>query len=112
MTCLVGKVNKPDSFVGSLSRGQRIDGRVERRGEHIDGEIERQGVIVLNVVIGNRLSGSCGLVCSIPEELAIRFAKSNLTWEGETNNEGVILYNTLIATGDWSLEELKIEELL
>ena len=61
---------------------------------------------------GEVLRAKVGLVCSIPEELAIRFAKDNLIWEGETNNEGVVLYNTLVATGEWSLEEITIEELL
>lgn len=59
-----------------------------------------------------QLTANVGIVCSIPEELIIRFAEKNLIWEGETNKEGVILYNTLIATGDWKLEEVTIEELL
>lgn len=58
------------------------------------------------------LRAKVGIVCSMPEELVIRFAKDKLVWEGETNNDGVILYNTLISTGDWSLEEIHIEELL
>lgn len=69
----------------------------------------------LNGMITSRrepLRVKVGMVCSVPESMAIRFAKSNLVWEGDTNTEGVILYNTLISTGEWSLEEITIEELL
>ena len=63
-------------------------------------------------VSAQQLSIKIGLVCSIPEELVIKFKESSLIWDGETNNKGVVLYNTLIATGDWALEEITIEELL
>ena len=53
-----------------------------------------------------------GMVCSIPDKWAIRFVKAGLVWEGDTNEAGVILYNTLISTDEWSLEEVVIEELL
>lgn len=62
--------------------------------------------------VGEKLRAKVGIVCSIPEELAIQFAKNKLVWEGATNNDGVVLYNTLISTGEWSLEEITIEELL
>lgn len=63
-------------------------------------------------VPAQELSIKIGLVCSIPEELVIKFRENKLIWDGETNNNGAVLYNTLIATGDWSLEEITIEELL
>ena len=62
--------------------------------------------------VGERLQAKVGIVCSIPEAWVITFAKDNLVWEGETNKEGVVIYNTLISTGEWSLEEITIEELL
>lgn len=51
-------------------------------------------------------------VLAFIKEYNIRFEKDMLVWEGDTNNEGVVLYNTLVATGEWSLEEITIEELL
>ena len=52
-------------------------------------------------------------LCSASSEISeSKFVKDKLTWEGLNNNEGTILYNTLIATGDWSLGEIRIEELL
>lgn len=63
-------------------------------------------------ILGERPQAKVGIVCSVPEEMAIQFAKDKLVWEGETNKEGVVIYNTLISTGEWSLEEITIEELL
>lgn len=60
----------------------------------------------------NPIVVTSSVVCEIFESIIISFTKKNLIWEGETNKEGVILYNTLIATGDWKLEEVVIEELL
>ena len=61
---------------------------------------------------GRALKAKVGIICSIPQEWVIRFAKDKLVWEGETNQEGVVLYNTLTSLGEWSLEEITIEELL
>lgn len=60
----------------------------------------------------DRLQAKVGIICSIPNELILAFAKKGLIWEGETNQEGVILYNTLIASDNWVLEEVILEELL
>lgn len=81
-----------DGLIAKVNAGDRLAAKVD---------VQRQSI-----------TARIGIVCSMPEELVIRFAKDKLVWEGETNNDGVILYNTLISTGDWSLEEIHIEELL
>ena len=90
-----------------------LSANISRSGKGLSADIA--AILQLSANIsrsGKGLSAKVGLVCSIPEELAIRFAKDKLVWEGDTNNEGVIMYNTLIATDEWSLEEIFIEELL
>lgn len=62
--------------------------------------------------IGGELKVTCGIVCSINTDFYIRFEDDKVVWYGADNNEGVIKYNTLIASGVWSLEEVEIEELL
>ena len=42
----------------------------------------------------------------------VRFALDTLQWIGVDNNVGVVKYNTLFASSDWSLEEIEIEEIL
>ena len=58
------------------------------------------------------LRAKVGMVCSISDAMAIRFAKDKLVWEGDTNTDGVVIYNTLVVTGEWKMEEIVIEELL
>lgn len=62
--------------------------------------------------IGGELKVTCGIVCSINADFYIRFKDDKVVWYGNDNNEGIVKYNTLIASGDWSLEEVEIEELL
>lgn len=45
-------------------------------------------------------------------DVFVRFAQSSLVWLDEDNKVGVVKYNTLVASGSWSLEEVEIEELL
>ena len=62
--------------------------------------------------IGNGISVSAGVVCDVAGGAYIRFKDDILVWIGDDNNEGVMKYNVLTATGAWSLEEVEIEELL
>lgn len=62
--------------------------------------------------LGEPLRAKVGMVCSISDAMAIRFAKDKLVWEGDTNAKGVVIYNTLVVTGEWKMEEIVIEELL
>lgn len=60
--------------------------------------------------IGNGLQVSCGMVCTVNKADRILWAKDGLVW---VNPEvGIVKYNHLTATGDWSLSEITIEELL
>lgn len=48
-----------------------------------------------------------------PEQTGlIYFDKDRLLWAGADNRVGVTKYNTLTSVGDWSLEQIEIEELL
>lgn len=62
--------------------------------------------------VGEKLKISASLVCLAGGEDFIRFEIPTLSWIGADNMAGVIKYNTLIASGEWLLEEVKIEELL
>lgn len=55
---------------------------------------------------------TCSIICDIGVGEFIRFALSTLQWIGDDNAEGVVKYNKLTASGDWSLEEVEIEEML
>ena len=62
--------------------------------------------------LSERVKPSAFLICSVNQDSFIRFKESMLSWYGRDNNEGVIKYNTLTASGKWTLEEVEIEELL
>ena len=51
-------------------------------------------------------------ICGVNNEVTLRFDYDKLTWLDDDNREGVIKYNILTASSDWSLEEIIIEELL
>ena len=55
---------------------------------------------------------TCSIICDIGVGEFIRFALSTLQWVEDDNAVGVVKYNELIASGEWSLEEITIEELL
>lgn len=82
-------------------------------GKPLDIECYRLGDIAeLSVYpIGKPLTIECFRVCTIPSTF-IRFKDNLLSWYGTDNNEGVIKYNILTASGEWSLEEVEVEELL
>lgn len=63
--------------------------------------------------MGSHLKVTCGIICSINNyDYIVRFEKTTLVWLDEDNKVGVVKYNTLVASGSWSLEEVEIEELL
>jgi hypothetical protein len=97
-----------DCHVGCLSGSllRHVDGlkgSILLMGESLSGSLLRHG---------DGLRGSLSMVCSVNKDAYIRFKDGFITWYGTDNNDGVIKYNTLIASGDWSLEEVEIEELL
>jgi hypothetical protein len=51
-------------------------------------------------------------ICGVNSDVVLRFDYDKLTWLDDDNREGVIKYNILTASSDWSLEEIIIEELL
>ena len=60
--------------------------------------------------IGKGLEVSCGLVCSINSQDRVLWAKDCLVWID--TEVGVVKYNMLTATKEWSLSEVTIEDLL
>lgn len=89
-----------------------LSASIRRYDAGVIAHIVSEDLLKAQVATTERPRVKVGIVCSLHEELAIRFAKDKLVWEGETNAEGVVKYNTLISTGEWSLEEITIEELL
>lgn len=98
---------------------------IERLGKCLDLIVERIGGIAVNISrydapmvttitdVGNHLKVSCGIVCNVNNsEYIIRFEKATLFWNASDNRVGTTKYNTLVASGDWTLEEIVIEELL
>lgn len=55
---------------------------------------------------------TCSIICDVGIGEFVRFALSSLQWLDDDNREGVTKYNTLTASGDWSIEDIEIEELL
>lgn len=89
---------------GSIDRvSVGLSGGVQRISEELQGEISR---------VSGGIVGYISLVCTVSRDAYIRFKDGFITWYGTDNDDGVIKYNTLIASGDWSLEEVEIEELL
>ena len=60
----------------------------------------------------NRVTVESSIACVVSESSEIYFAQPLLVWNMGENKVGVIKYNTLTASGRWTLEEIKIEELL
>ena len=52
------------------------------------------------------------LICTANYAEVLEWAKNILQWNSEDNVVGTIKYNTLIASDDWTIEEVTIEELL
>lgn len=94
MGCLVGNVTR-------VSEGLRMG--VSRIGTNLQLSANRAS---------EGLRMGVGLVCSAGDVYIISFEKDSLLWLGADNREGVTKYNTLTASGSWSLEEVEIEELL
>lgn len=55
---------------------------------------------------------TCSIICDVGIGEFVRFALSSLQWLDEENRVGITKYNTIMASGDWSLEDIEIEELL
>lgn len=52
------------------------------------------------------------IICDVGVGEFVKWALESLQWLGADNQVGVTKFNTLIASGEWSLEEIEIEELL
>lgn len=59
-----------------------------------------------------RLNMTVQLICTANYVEVLEWAKKVLYWDSNDNVVGTIKYNTLTASGDWSIEEVIIEELL
>ena len=90
----------------------RLTGKINRIGSDLRGGINRIGSDLRGGIdlIGERLLGK--LCVHTEQKPYILFAEDKLFWGDSDNQAGVIKYNTLFASGAWSLEEIEIEELL
>ena len=91
---------------------------LKARAYQIGGEIKTRCTpknIIKSVatLLNQPLVVRCGIVCSINNsEYRLKFEKATLFWNDSENRVGTTKYNTLVATGNWTLEEIQIEELL
>lgn len=73
MSCLTVSVSKiNDGLIASLSNLGGIAAKTYRIGESI---------IATTNIATPRMNVKCGIICSIPESMVIRFAKSKLSWD-------------------------------
>lgn len=80
--------------------GDGIHAHYARVGEGIQIHADRIG----------GMSVTCGLVCTVNSQDKILWSDKFLVW---LNTEvGIVKYNSIISTKDWTLEEVNIEELL
>lgn len=86
---------------------QRLDVPIEVVTTRIDTPI-----FAKSIRLDAPIEVTCSIICDIGVGEFIRFALSALQWVGDDNAEGVVKYNKLTASGDWSLEEVEIEEML
>lgn len=114
MGCLTVELNRvTSSLVACIGKRNSLGVTIGKSSKDLALEIFRHSSLGVSTSRQKEpLQVTLGVICSIPEELVLYFVKNKLVWEGETNKEGVVKYNTLIATGDWKLEEVTIEELL
>lgn len=115
MSCLNIDIsrNTPQFYV-SVTREEQIEAKVDDTTKYINPFVSRV-VGIENVELKSitpKMNVDFGIVCTIGGDYILRFGKAILTWDEADNREGVVKYNTLIASGDWSLEEIQIEELL
>lgn len=85
----------------------RLDAPIEVVTTRIDAPI-----FAKSIRLDAPIEVTCSIICDIGVGEFIRFALSTLQWVGDDNAEGVVKYNKLTASGDWSLEEVEIEEML
>lgn len=63
-------------------------------------------------LVDTQIRGSVGIICRISNDQILRFNQDKLLWTENENIVGNTKYNLLIASGDWKIEEVLIEELL
>ena len=113
MGCLSARITKGRTLaIPNVDLTKKIDANIGIAAALIKAVVKVQQRVVASTSVGERVQAKVGMICSIPEKFVIFFTKKGLRWEGETNQEGVILYNTLAVTGEWSMEEIEYEELL
>lgn len=113
MGCLIANITKGHTLaIPNVDLTEKIEAKIGIAASMIEAVVKAQQRVIASTSIGERVQAKVGMVCSVPEKFIIFFTKKGLVWEGETNQEGVILYNTLAVTGEWSLEEIEYEELL
>lgn len=68
--------------------------------------------IAVNVAYSGSIKVRVATICDVSNDVVLRWEQDKLVWSGGENNRNVTKYNVLIASDEWKLEELMIEELL
>lgn len=118
MSCLVVSIHRKDENINTLItkigdpftvectyNNLEISPIIHKVGESLNVTTEKKNPI-LNI--------RCSILCSVRTEdnLYIKWSLDKLRWTEEENKEGTVKYNTLTSSGEWSLKEVTIEELL
>lgn len=118
MGCVIANISSqrldPDMAVESKRIGIEItvSSQISETLPKVTSSIARNTVDINSLRIGTLPLVTSSIVCDVGVRQFVKWALESLQWLGEDNQVGVTKYNKLIASGEWSLEELEIEELL
>ena len=112
--CINGEVRLIDTFMaGSISLASAgIIGYADVVNTSVKGSIEITMTEIAGAanIIDTTIMGAVALICAVNMEAVIRFSLELLKWQAD--EVGVVKYNQLVASDDWQLSEIQIEELL
>lgn len=118
MGCVIANITTQRIDAPVVVTSSRIGEQTIVSSERVDDMIvvtsKRMGIEIAVTAehIGALPSVTSSINCDVGVGEFARWALESLQWLGEDNQVGVTKYNKLIASGEWSLEELEIEELL
>lgn len=118
MGCVIANITTQRIDAPVVVTSSRIGEQTNVSTERVDDMVvvtsERMGmaIAVTTERIGVLPSVTSSIICDVGIGEFVRWALESLQWLGEDNQVGVTKFNTLIASGEWSLEEVTIEELL
>lgn len=110
MGCLTGNIAYLGGLQCNLSSVGNIVANIAKYGG-LQCDVELISRLQAKAERRESLEVRCGVICEINGSAVIKFEFDKLVWDSVDDNQiGNTKYNTLVASGDWILEE--IEELL